>query len=369
MNYNNINDIKHGLKIKSNKNKDIILILLFSIIVFIIFIKIDFFELLVEFTRDHEEYELDEIITLFFISGFFALWYSIRRHKEINKVQEELKKINLTIDKQLKFEIQRSNETLNRLNEQLKNENKEQNTLLTKNSKMILMGEMMENIVHQWRQPLSAISMTAGGIKIQYDFSHVDQKTVIDSCNSIISYTEYLSHTIDDFKDFFKEDKEKDILSLEKDICPIIQNILNKQFKIKDITIIKDLNDAKIYGYKNELIQVIINIFNNSKDELLKINDSKRYIFITSYNEKNNIIIKIKDNAKGVQEELLDSIYQQHFTTKQNNDGTGIGLYMCKNIIQKSFNGTISSNNVKFNYKNQQYHGLETIITIPLVQD
>ncbi len=367
-----IKSFKEQFNINSNKTKDAIYILIFSIISFSIFIYIDAFELFVEYSREHEEYELDEIVLLLFISGFSTLWYSIRRYKEIKKIQEKFKSLNTLLEEKLKIEIEKSNEILANKNKELElkvqkavKEVKEQNTMLNQQSKMAAMGKMLESITHQWRQPLSAITISASGIQLQQEFGEISKKEIVETCDNIISNCEHLSDTIDDFRNFFKKDKEQSAFDI-KNVYQKTFKLINSSFRNKHIKIIDHIETVELLGHPNELIQVFINILNNSKDELIKIKDEK-LIFIDIKKIDENIIIKIKDTAKGAPAEVLPSIFNPYFTTK-GDDGTGIGLYMSKKIIADSFNGTMEANNLEFTYKDKQYFGLEITITIPLLE-
>ena len=134
-----------------------------------------------------------------------------------------------------------------------------------------------------------------------------------------------------------------------------------------NINVIKQIENLEILNYENEILQVLINILNNAKDELKK--DSSKsfgYVFIDLYKENETLIIKIKDNAGGIKEEIIDRIFEPYFTTKHQSQGTGIGLYMSEEIIVKHIKGTIKVSNEKFTYLNRDFIGAMFEITIPL---
>lgn len=241
---------------------------------------------------------------------------------------------------------------------------KQKDTLLAQQAKMAAMGEMLENIAHQWRQPLSAISTISTGIKIQYEYSEVNKEDVIKSMNTIATTTKYLSQTIDDFRDYFNPKKEANYFSL-KNIFEKISDLLEPQLNLKNIQIIKDIDNVRIFGFQNEFLQVIINILNNSKDEFEKKELEKKYVFIDTKITENEIKIIIKDNAGGIGEDIIDKIFEPYFTTKYKSKGTGIGLYMSKQIVEKHMNGSITVFNEEYIYKEKSYKGATFLITFP----
>ena len=141
--------------------------------------------------------------------------------------------------------------------------------------------------------------------------------------------------------------------------------ILNITFDHRSIEVIKDVKEVYIYGYFNELTQALLNILNNAKDALEHI-EGKRYIFLTIYEEKDSGIISIKDNAGGIPDNVKEHIFEPYFTTKHKSQGTGIGLYMTKQIVQKHMNGTIEFFNRNYEYEGTKYTGAEFIISLPL---
>ncbi len=239
-----------------------------------------------------------------------------------------------------------------------------QQNILSQQSKMAAIGEMIANIGHQWRQPLSIISTSATGLKIKKEFGELSDEEFNEGLEYINNSTQYLSRTIDDFRNFFSNDKEKIIFSLE-DAFENAINIIGIQYKNKNITIEKDIQHIKTIGIKSQLTQVFINILNNSRDELIKDEALNRIIHIHIYKDKNTIYIKIKDNAGGVPKEILEHVFDPYFTTKSKDKGTGIGLYMSKEIIEKQFNGNIYMENCKYKYKDTTYEGALTIIKLP----
>ncbi len=240
--------------------------------------------------------------------------------------------------------------------------------LLYHQSKIASLGEMLGNIAHQWRQPLSIISTIATGAKLKKELNILNDKEFIDDMEKINHHTQYLSSTIDDFRDFFSSnDYIKNQINL-KDSLKKAFSLVKDAYKNSNITIIEDLNEDTYLLYnENIFIQAIINILNNAKDALNKLENTNpdKYVFASLKKEKDFYIIKIKDNANGINADYIDKIFEPYFTTKHKEQGTGIGLYMSNQIITKHLKSTISVQNVKYTYLGKEHKGAEFAIKIP----
>ena len=236
---------------------------------------------------------------------------------------------------------------------------------LIEQSKLAALGEMIGNIAHQWRQPLSVISTGATGMKIKKEYELLNDTEFYEICDTINTNAQYLSKTIDDFRDFIKGDRKKVIFDLSDNINSLL-NLIEGSIKNHNILIKKDIkDDIKIEGYSNGLIQCFINIFNNAKD-VLKNREEDRYIFIAADVKYNNAIITLKDSAGGIPEDILPKIFEPYFTTKHQSQGTGLGLHMTYNLIVDGMGGNIEANNVEFEYDGKDYVGAEFTIKLPL---
>jgi len=246
---------------------------------------------------------------------------------------------------------------------------KQQETALIEQSRMVAMGEMIGNIAHQWRQPLSVISTGATGLQIQKEYDMLTDELFYETCEAINKNAQYLSKTIDDFKNFIKGDREKIRFNLKDNIDSFIK-LVEGSVKTNHIHLISTIGD-KIYinGYPNELIQCYINIFNNAKDALKNINDIDKLIFINCNIEKDSIVITIKDNGGGIPDDIILKIFDPYFTTKHKSQGTGLGLHMTYNLIKDGMNGNIEAKNVEYKYENINYKGAEFTITLPTEDD
>ena len=240
------------------------------------------------------------------------------------------------------------------LNHTLQEQNKMQKILLFNQQKMVQMGEMIGHIAHQWRQPLSTISICASGIQFKKNLNILEDEEFEEFATSIINNVEYLSKTIDTFQNFLKEKKEFKQLILEERIQNTL-TIISTSLKNNYIQLIDTIDYNKKTSIKmvsGELDQVIINIINNAKDALIEQNIENPWIKISLKSESHNVLITIEDNAKGISKECMDKIFDEYFTTKESTKGTGLGLYMSFKIVTESLNGKLyvknTSNGAKF---------------------
>lgn len=230
---------------------------------------------------------------------------------------------------------------------------------IAEQSKLASMGEMIGNIAHQWRQPLSVISTVASGIQLNEKYQLNDNRDTSKDMQKIINQVDYLSQTIDDFRSFIKESKDKKSISINKVLSTTL-NIMNASLRNNDINIIKDLeNDINIMGYKNELIQALINIINNAKDSIVENINSKenRYIFISTKKVNDSLVLEIKDNGLGIDDSIINRVFEPYFTTKHQSIGTGIGLSMAYQIVVQRHKGNIIVSNEEFEYNGKMLKG------------
>ena len=231
---------------------------------------------------------------------------------------------------------------------------------------MAAMGEMLGNIAHQWRQPLSVITTASTGMKLQKELDMLDDEAFNQSVTNITDSALYLSKTIDDFRNFFKTDKVESTFDITHTFEKVFK-LTDGQFSHNDIIFIKNIEEIKLCALENELIQALINILNNSKDALIELEKpTPRVIFIDVYKQNKKAIIKVKDNAGGIPKDIIDKVCEPYFTTKHQSQGTGIGLYMTSQIIKKNMNGTFKIENVEVKYENKIYKGIETTIEVSI---
>ncbi|QOY51049.1 PAS domain-containing protein [Candidatus Sulfurimonas baltica] len=209
-------------------------------------------------------------------------------------------------------------------------------------SRHAAMGEMISMIAHQWRQPISVISMDANNILTDIELEMIDEASLKSDSEDIIKQTQELSKTIDDFRNFFRPGKTKDEVLLQ-DVINDTLKVIGKSLETNGIELILELGeDIKIETFSRELMQVVINIVKNAKEALIgnKIESGK--IFISVEDEIESLKIKICDNAGGIGDGVIKKIFEPYFSTKGEKDGTGLGLYMSKTIIEKHIGGALS---------------------------
>ena len=235
--------------------------------------------------------------------------------------------------------------------------NREKDKLLFQQNKMAALGEMLSNISHQWRQPLMEISSIFLPIeaKINMDIP-LDNKEVLNSIEKLNDIAKYMSNTIDDFKNFFLKEKEKINFEILEQINSTV-NIISSSLKQHDIKLeIIIQKNTQMLGYKNEYSQVLINILNNARDVLIQRKIENPKIKISISENKNDIITIIEDNAGGIKITPIEKIFDPFFTYEKIN-GSGIGLFMSKLIIENNMNGKLEVQNNKY--------GATFTVTIP----
>ena len=238
--------------------------------------------------------------------------------------------------------------------EQEKNAKKEK--LLQQHARLAQMGEMISMIAHQWRQPLGAISSTIISIHNKRESGRLDLDAkkdrekyfefTDDKLQNIDEYVQVLSSTIDDFRNFFKPDKEKEIVSLSTPITRALY-IVEDSLKAKNIKLLNVIeNDEKVLMYQNEMMQVVLNIFKNAEDNFLEKKIEKPQIFIITKKKERKFIISITDNGGGIPSDIMPNIFDPYFSTKDEKNGTGLGLYMSKIMVEEHNNGKLSVENI-----------------------
>ena len=292
------------------------------------------------------------------ISLIFIILYKIVSQKKI---------LSLEVKKQTKKyhgaskELGLKSQELNRLNRSLKTKvseevekNRQKEFEIMEASKMVQMGEMIGNIAHQWRQPLSVISTISTGIIAKKEFGILDDNDLINDMEKINNSSQYLSETIETFRNFIKEEKVFKEQILQDNIASAV-GIVSTVLKDVDINLLEDIdyeNDIVVNMVSGELPQVIINIINNAKDILLEKELDERWVKISLEKIDNDAIITIEDNGGGIPLDVLPHIFDPYFTTKHQSVGTGLGLHMSKRIVVESLKGKLyvknSENGAKF---------------------
>ncbi len=243
------------------------------------------------------------------------------------------------------LELEHHNKELEKRIKEEVAKNRAKDKLMFQQAKFASLGEMLGNISHQWRQPLMEINSLFLPIEGKISLGEkLENDEVLDAINKLNHITKYMSNTIDDFRNFFATNKEKIKFELLEQINSTV-NIISGGLKANDIKLdIIIQKNPELVGYKNDYSQVLINIISNAKDVLIQRNINNPYIKITIYEKEDNIITTIEDNAGGIKVEPIEKIFEPFFTYQKIN-GSGIGLFMSKLIIEKNMNGKLSAKN------------------------
>jgi PAS domain S-box-containing protein len=288
------------------------------------------------------------------IEEFIAIRYDVTKNieltQELQVKEKELELLNNTLEKRVK---EQTNELLilnQNLEEKIKVEvekNRTKDRLLYQQSRLAAMGEMIGNIAHQWRQPLSELGITIYKMKKLFTSSG-DEKLFLENYDHSREVIKKMSDTIEDFRNFFNPNKVKEDFSIQDAVYETI-NIIKGTIVKENINITVDCKTPVIIeGYLSEFSQVLINLINNSKDAFKNKGIKNRQIEIKiAKDEKSNAIVTFKDNAQGIDEKIIDKIFDPYFSTKHSSVGTGLGLYMSRMIIKNSMSGDIIVANLK----------------------
>lgn len=316
---------------------------------------------IVEFLAIKEEITERKIMEERLEDAFQKMEQSNFEQRMLNKDLEDEVERRKTVESELKLQ----KDLLEELNENLENQvsqeverNREKDQLMILQSRQAAMGEMIGNIAHQWRQPLNAIGLMIYDLTDAYKYGELTPDYLAKSEQKIRNVLDHMSATIDDFRNFFKPNKEKQFFKLNEMINSYV-SFVNTTFKNAGVVLNTDIeHDILIYGYANEFAQVILNIVNNAKDAVIEKNITNPGILIKGKKENDKAIITITDNGGGVPDTIIFKIFDPYFSTKEEGKGTGIGLYMSKTIVEKNMGGSLQVENVR--------NGAKFTITIPL---
>ncbi len=271
---------------------------------------------------------------------------------ESEKRKQELVKLNLNLEKQIQIETKKS---------------RDKDILLFQQSKYTQMGELLSMIAHEWRQPLNILSIVMQSFTLKYQSNEkISSKDVGELEKSAMQQINFMSQTIDNFRNFFKSNNKKEYFKLPEIIIglhTLVDAQLNN-FKIK-LQCICNNKDNRVLGYKNELIQVILNLIVNSRDAFVERNIKQKEIVVKLEIEDKYLKIVIRDNAGGIDKKIQDKLFNPYFSTKDTNQGTSLDLYMIKSIIENSMKGKITIKNIT---KNREIYGTQVEIYVPIVE-
>lgn len=322
--------------------------------------------LAIEEKRDTQKV-FNTLTTILNISIIFVFLFSIilsvlliNNFKKLHLVLED------TVDEKTK-ELQKLNESLERKIKKEVASNRKKDLIMFQQARLASLGEMIANIAHQWRQPLGAIMVIVQSFQLKSKMGKLTPEYVDEKVADAILLANNMSNTLDDFQNFFKPNKSKSFFSIKQ--C-LLDSLELSKYVLEQENIKVDLNikkDIQILGFYNELSHVFLNIISNSKDALKTVSNKPRLMQIVVKKVKNQAKVYIYDNGGGIESEILPKIFEPYYTTKYKSNGTGIGLYMSKQIIEKQMHGSIKCKNVSYKIDQQNFDNCTLfIVEIPM---
>lgn len=287
--------------------------------------------------------EFDFIVKASALIVLFVVLLSLLLSRKINKIfkhyqdevqmrRNELQELNKSLEQRVASEI---------------DEHRKKEKMLIQQSKMAEMGDMLSMIAHQWRQPLNQISYVIMNIDSAYEYQELSREYLDSKIKEANEQLEFMSATIDDFKNYFRPDKEKELV-LVSDVVQKSIILMQNSLDVSAIEITQTSEgNALTYIYKNEFIQVLLNLIKNAKDALVENKIKNPKIVIKSIMTREKLVVEVYDNGGGIDEKIIDKIFDPYFSTKDKKQGTGLGLYMSKMIIDEHLNGQLSVHNTK----------------------
>ncbi|MDX1809239.1 MAG: HAMP domain-containing sensor histidine kinase [Sulfurospirillaceae bacterium] len=270
------------------------------------------------------------LVSILIINNFKQLHYSLEEN--ILRKTKELRLLNSSLESRIKREVENS---------------RKRDNIMFQQARLARMGEVLQNIAHQWRQPLGALMMIVQGFQSKYQAGKLDAEFIESRVEDAQKIGKNMSDTLEDFRNFFMPNRTKQIFDVNEAIQKAI-DLSKYQLQKEYIELTSKISGSiKLYGFKNELIHVILNLISNSKDSLIAQQDLKeKKILIILKQTRKNIIISVIDNGGGIKDDIISKIFDPYFTTKHKSIGTGIGLYMSKQLVEKHMNGKINCKNI-----------------------
>ncbi len=264
---------------------------------------------------------------------------SLRDVTERKRVEEQLR--------QKTAQLEELNKTLLEKVQEEVDKNREKDHLLILQSRQAAMGEMIGNIAHQWRQPLTAISLLVQDLGECYVYGDFTKDYLDTTIRNALKVIQHMSHTIDDFRNFFSREKEKTAFSVGEVVTRSL-SFIESSLRFNNVAVEVDIDDNLLaFGFPNEFSQALINIISNAKQAFRERSITEPLIRIQGGREGKRAVITITDNAGGISEQIIGKIFEPYFTTRQLENGTGLGLYMSKTIIEKNMDGKLTASNVE----------------------
>ena len=307
-----------------------------------------FISLKVPISHIIDQHKRDFFITLAVLFVLFALFYQlfILLHKKDLKIQEEreakenyLETVNAQLGERIEQEVEQRLKQEHELNEQER--------LMTQQSKLAGMGEMIGNIAHQWRQPLTQLSSILVNLELRQERGKLDDNLFHSKITEANEQIAFMSGTIDDFREFFVPDRVPEHYPVSR-LFTTVEKLMRGALKNNNIRLVATIEtDFTLEGYPNEMAQTLVNLVSNAKDVFKERNTPNPEIILRAFVKEGDFTITVTDNAGGIHIDPIEKIFEPYFSTKHASSGTGIGLYMSKTIIEKHNRGSISVKNIE----------------------
>ncbi|RXJ86676.1 sensor histidine kinase [Arcobacter sp. CECT 8985] len=296
--------------------------------------------LLTNIKQKHEKREQKYKEFMMLLTQIVVITMAIFSFIMVSIINDVVRKYKNQVESKEK-KLQNLNQSLSqKVNEGIQ-EAKRKDKKILQQSRLARMGTMLSMIAHQWRQPLTQLSVILMELEVATRLKKVNNNHILDSVEKSDKMIEFMSNTIDDFRNFYKPDKKKEHF-LAIDACNKAINLINATLDYSSIKLnIKNEDGKSIYGYPSEYSQVILNLLSNARDILVERKIKNPKIDIIIQNKENARIVKIKDNAGGIEEDNIDLIFDPYYSTKDSSKGTGLGLYISKLIIETNMHGQL----------------------------
>jgi len=276
------------------------------------------------------------------------------------KLEEKVSELEeaLTLRKQAEEQLLSLNAELEQRVAREVEKNQEKDRIMAHQARLAAMGEMLRNIAHQWRQPLNNISLIVQNLQIEFEDGVLTAASCSEYVQECIKFVTYMSSTIDNFRAFYQPDCGRQLFDLYHTVTEAISLVREElESHAISITLVEEC-DSVINGYKKEFSQALLNIIQNAKEAILSRQPPLPFVEIVCSQNEGSALVTVRDNGGGIPSELIDKIFDPYFTTKFMSQGTGVGLYMSKMIIEKHMGGRLSVTN--------NAAGAEVTIELPL---
>lgn len=274
-------------------------------------------------------------VSMCLLAGVILIGQLFRDLKEAHDTAQEskakLEVLNVSLESRIRDEVAK---------------NREKDVMVIQQGRLASMGEMMRSITHQWRQPLNNLGLILQSLPVTVRHDETEAQEVRESVKLSMGIIEFMSHTIDDFRNFFKEERQKSEFAV-MDVVRRVEVMVAASLYDKDISMaIQGDNEVRVLGYPNEFAHVLLNLINNARDVLVERKVPQPNISVCSYGQDGKAVVTVCDNGGGIAEEHLDKIFDPDFTTKETAKGTGLGLYLSRVMVERHMGGRLTVRNV-----------------------